>query len=94
MSYKKVRNWLFCKTMNSSTISSKGQITIPVEVRRKLGLRRGDRLQFVITDDGSLVLRPATRDIRAIKGMIAKPDSPVSLEDMEQAIRQRASTNP
>jgi AbrB family looped-hinge helix DNA binding protein len=42
----------------SSTISSKGQITVPIEVRHRLGLRQGDRVEFVY-EDGRTVLRPA-----------------------------------
>jgi AbrB family looped-hinge helix DNA binding protein len=42
----------------SSTISSKGQVTVPVEVRHRLGLRQGDRVEFVF-EDGHTVLRPA-----------------------------------
>jgi antitoxin PrlF len=41
----------------SSTISSKGQITVPLEVRKRLGLRTGDRVEFVI-DQGRTSLRP------------------------------------
>jgi AbrB family looped-hinge helix DNA binding protein len=42
----------------SSTISSKGQVTVPIEVRHRLGLRPGDRVEFVF-EDGRTVLRPA-----------------------------------
>jgi len=42
----------------SSTISSKGQVTVPIEVRRRLGLKQGDRVEFVY-EDGRTVLRPA-----------------------------------
>lgn len=42
----------------SSTVSSKGQVTIPLEVRQRLGLREGDRVEFVF-DEGRTVLRPA-----------------------------------
>lgn len=42
----------------SSTISSKGQVTVPVEVRHRLGLREGDRVEFVF-EEGRTVLRPA-----------------------------------
>ena len=41
----------------SSTISSKGQITVPLEIRERLGLKPGDRVEFVI-DDGRTILRP------------------------------------
>ena len=43
---------------NSSTISSKGQVTIPQEVRRRLGLEPGDRVEFVV-EDGRTIVRPA-----------------------------------
>jgi len=42
----------------SSTISSKGQVTVPIEVRHRLGLKHGDRVEFVF-EDGRTVLRPA-----------------------------------
>lgn len=42
----------------SSTISSKGQITVPIEVRHRLGLKQGDRVEFVF-EEGRTVLRPA-----------------------------------
>jgi len=42
----------------SSTISSKGQITVPLEIRDRLGLKAGDRVEFVI-ERGQTVLRPA-----------------------------------
>lgn len=42
----------------SSTISSKGQVTVPIEVRHRLGLKQGDRVEFVF-EDGKTVLRPS-----------------------------------
>jgi antitoxin PrlF len=42
---------------NSSTISSKGQITVPQEVRKRLGLETGDRVEFVV-EEGRTVVRP------------------------------------
>ena len=42
----------------SSTISSKGQITVPLEIRRRLGLKEGDRVEFVVEDDRT-IMRPA-----------------------------------
>lgn len=44
----------------SSTLSSKGQITVPLEIRRRLGLKEGDRVEFIV-DDGRTILRPAIR---------------------------------
>lgn len=45
----------------TSTISSKGQITVPVEVRRRLGIKTGDRVEFVF-EGGRTVVRPARND--------------------------------
>jgi antitoxin PrlF len=42
---------------NSSTVSSKGQVTIPQEIRLRLGLREGDRVEFIV-EEGKTVVRP------------------------------------
>jgi AbrB family looped-hinge helix DNA binding protein len=47
----------------NSTISSKGQITIPLEIRRRLGLKEGDRVEFVAEVNGRSFVRPAQRRI-------------------------------
>ena len=47
---------------NSSTISSKGQITVPQEIRKRLGLETGDRVEFVVEEDRT-VFRPARSEV-------------------------------
>jgi AbrB family looped-hinge helix DNA binding protein len=47
--------------MPSSTISSKGQVTVPLEVRTRLGLKPGDRVDFVVENDRTVLL-PAKRE--------------------------------
>jgi AbrB family looped-hinge helix DNA binding protein len=74
-----------------STITSKGQTTIPGEIRRHLKLKPGDRIEFVVEPDGKVVLMPATVDVRELKGLLAPAPRRVSLEAMEAAIR-RAQT--
>jgi AbrB family looped-hinge helix DNA binding protein len=48
-------------------VQEKGQVTLPVEVRRKLGIKRGDVVGFSVTEDGSVLLIPqeaiAVRDV-------------------------------
>ena len=44
--------------MKTSSVSSKGQVTIPQEVRVRMGLKEGDRVEFVI-ENGQTILRPA-----------------------------------
>jgi antitoxin PrlF len=73
--------------MPTATLTSKGQVTLPKAVRDRLGLRAGDRIEFVETDRGFVVV-PATQDIRAIKGIVPKPRKAVTVEEMNRAIRR------
>jgi len=70
----------------TATITSKGQVTIPREVRAGLGVSAGDRLDFVRLEDGNYAIVPASHSIRSLRGIIPRPKKPVSLEDMEAAI--------
>jgi len=76
--------------MSSAVVTSKGQITIPKPVRDGLGVESGDRVEFVELERGVYTVVAATRDIRDLKGMIPKPARPVSVEDMNKAIRRHA----
>ena len=77
--------------MPVAKLTSRGQLVIPQPVRQHLKLQPGDRVDFVIQDDGEVVVRPALGDVRALKGILPKPADPVPLEDMDRAIRARAS---
>ena len=46
--------------MNLAKISANGQITVPVEIRRKLGLKSGDKILFYQKEDGEIVLTNAS----------------------------------
>jgi len=72
--------------MATATITSKGQVTIPVQVRTSLGLNVGDRIEFVDQGDGKFLIMPATHSVKELKGMIRKPVNPVSIDDMNAAI--------
>jgi len=74
--------------MATSTVTRKGQVTIPAEVRRRLGLRRGDRVAFLEEDD-RIVLKPVESDVEAAFGLV-KAKKSVSLRAMDEAIRARA----
>lgn len=76
--------------MAESTITSKGQTTIPIEIRRRLKLKPGDRIEFFVQPDGKVVLIPRNLDIRALKGMLGPAPRRVSIEEMNAAIRKRA----
>jgi AbrB family looped-hinge helix DNA binding protein len=77
--------------MTTAVVTSKGQITIPKPVRDGLGVESGDRVEFVELERGVYTVVAATRDIRNLKGMIPKPAKPVSVEDMNKAIRRHAA---
>ncbi len=76
--------------MPTAVITSKGQITIPKPVRDALGVETGDRVEFVELERGVYTVVAATRDIRDLKGVIPKPAKPVSIEDMNRAVRRHA----
>ncbi len=79
--------------MSTSTVTSKGQITIPVAVRDVLGLQPGDRIEFVETHKGQFAIVAATKPVTALKGLIRKPVKLVSIEDMNAAIARQGAAN-
>ena len=76
--------------MTTATISSKGRVTIPAEVRRRLGLDTGARIEFVELKSGEFAIRPAIDHARSLKGALPKPEKPVSVDNVSAAIRKRA----
>jgi antitoxin PrlF len=75
--------------MSESTISSKGQVTIPKAIRTRLHLKVGDRLRFVVEADGSVRLAAATRDLASLRTILPPPQRRASLEEIDDAIRKR-----
>jgi len=77
--------------MAESTLSTKGQCVVPKKIREYLRLDPGDKIDFVIREDGEVYVRPVILDARELKGRLQTPDrKPVSLKDMEKAVRKRA----
>lgn len=73
--------------MVAATLTSKGQTTIPKEIRDFLGIGPGDKLDFVVESDGRVILRPATLDVRQLRGMLKRSGrKAVTLEEMDKAI--------
>ena len=71
----------------SATVTSKGQITIPKDVRARLGLEAGDRVVFVVHSDRNVVLKPAKSDVRHLHGMLyRKGRRPRTAEEMDDGI--------
>jgi antitoxin PrlF len=79
--------------MTSATVTSKGQVTIPLDVRTQLGLSTGDRIEFIYNEQtGRYEVVPATRSVTALKGIVRKPATPVSIEDMNAAIAHQGGS--
>lgn len=74
--------------MPIATMTTKGQITIPKEIREFLRLKPGDRLDFIKEPDGEVRLRAATRDIMELAGFLKWDGPSVSVEEMNDAIRR------
>ena len=74
--------------MTTATITSKGQVTIPKDVRTRLGIGTGDRVEFVEIQDGVFQIVAATQDVQALKGIVPKPKKPVTIDEMNRAIAE------
>ncbi len=75
--------------MPTSTMSSKGQTVIPKAIRERLGLQSGDAVDFVVQDEGDVVLRPALEDVRRLKGVLRCAGcAPVTVQEMNRVIRE------
>ena len=78
--------------MTTATISSKGQITIPADVRHALHVDTGDRVEFVEIGPGKYEFVAATRSVTELKGMFGKAIRTVSIEEMNRAIAAQGAT--
>jgi len=79
--------------MPASTLTTKGQVTIPVQVRQALGLDAGDRIEFVEVAKGQFAIMAATASLRNLKGSISKTARPVSIEEMNAAIARQGAVS-
>jgi antitoxin PrlF len=77
--------------MITATLTSKGQITIPKSVRQSLHLQSGDRIAFVMHGENEAVMKPVTRTVDDVFGMLQQKGGKTrSVEDMNAAISARA----
>lgn len=77
--------------MPTSTMSSRGQTVIPKVIREHLGLHPGDVIDFIVADDGGVLVRPAVEDVRRLKGLLQRPrQRAVSVQAMNQAVWERS----
>ena len=77
--------------MSYATITSKGQTTIPKEIREQFNLQPGDRILFFINDAGRIEIQPLI-DITAVKGLLKRPGrKPASLRQINQTPQRGAA---
>lgn len=77
--------------MPTSTVTTKGQVTIPKQIMNILNIDKGDRVEFVVDANGTVTIWPVTSDVTKLKGLVPKPKNYVSLEDMKNAIREQGA---
>jgi AbrB family looped-hinge helix DNA binding protein len=71
--------------LSQTTMTSKGQTTIPKEIRDSLGLQPQDKLNFSLLSDGTVIMRAKKRSIKSVYGMLHQEDRPViSIEEMQR----------
>ena len=81
--------------MPTTTLTSKGQITLPKAIREHLRLHTGDAVEFIVGADGEIRVRAGRFEIRDLQGALHRPDrKPVSLEVMDEALRAARGRRP
>jgi antitoxin PrlF len=83
---------------DATTMTTKGQVTVPREIRDRLGLKSGDKMAFTMLSDGTVVMRPKTRRLADLAGSLTRPGQPkVAVEDMnpfKPTVGTRAAKRP
>ena len=75
----------------TATVTSKGQVTIPAEARRRLGIRAGTRLEFLLGEGDRLEVVKVGGTIRDLKGALPKPRRALTLAEMDDAVAAGAA---
>ena len=75
-----------------ATVTAKGQVTVPKDIRDRLKIEAGSQLDFKLTEDGSIVVRPLKRSALSIVGLLKRPaQSAKTVEEMNQAVIDEAA---
>jgi len=76
--------------MSLATITSKGQVTIPIDVRKSLKLDTGDKIEITVTKEGEAILKLISKKVDEVFGKLKKPNQKtVSIEEMNAVIKNR-----
>lgn len=81
--------------MPTSTVTSKGQVTIPKEIRKLLQVGQGDQVDFVVEGPDRVIVRKLGRSIMDLYGILGRPGrKPLTVRQMDRAIaRHHAQEN-
>ena len=74
-----------------TTITSKGQITLPAAVRKALKIKTGDKLDIEVTEDGEILGKPVSNDLASLANVLPQAKRKLSLEEMDAAIRKEVA---
>lgn len=77
--------------MTTSTLSTRGQTTIPIEIQRLLNVKAGDKIQYFVEPDGRVSLVPKTLSIKDLEGVLPTSKKVVSVKEMGHAILEEAA---
>lgn len=70
-----------------TTLTSKGQMTLPHSIRKRMGLQAGDKLSVSLLDDDTIVLkRPVARPISRLRGLLPQPEQALGLDAMDAGV--------
>jgi len=72
------------------TVSSKGQVTLPAEARRRLRIHAGTKLEIIVRDDDRLEIVRVGGSLRDLKGALPRPKRPRSLAELDEAVAKGA----
>lgn len=80
--------------MPVAKVTSKGQITVPIEVRNELALKPGDKILFAKAGERRFVMIAQNQSVQRLKGMLGKFSRTVSIEEMNESIGRAAAGIP
>jgi AbrB family looped-hinge helix DNA binding protein len=72
--------------MATSSVTSKGQITLPISVRKKLRLNSGDLVEFVEREDGEFTVKAKKGDLMEFYGFMKRTGKPLTIKEMDDSI--------
>jgi antitoxin PrlF len=72
--------------MFQSTMTNRGQITIPAEIRERLHLAAGNKIEFMVKGE-QIIMLPINKSIRSLKGILPKPAFVLTCNEMNEVIK-------